>query len=270
MVGRFFARAMMVIIMAVTVWLANLTWQSGLTLGQKTILMMIESTIFISNLSLLIQSIMSFGAISVREDSFLYFLGGYEFLSESFGATQLNAHYCFLSWARSLALTLSAVVIFFVSTVSYLTVLALITFLSNPHLPTFSLKELAVFLGSMGLAVTYVSAMMKIFILFYEKLLNRNIVVRWILLSLCGSVFFGLLLGSVVFFVSGPELEGLNWLNTVMLVTGVAIALISFVGAVVGLSYCVMQLVKDASERYSILGKVWNTLCPVQTINIVR
>ena len=268
MVGRIFARLMMAAIMVVTLWLASLTWQSGLTFGQKAALMIIEGTIFLSNLSLLIQSVMSFGSISIREDSILYFLGGYAFLSERFGATQLNAHYCFLSWARSFALALSAVVIFFVSAGLYSMVLVLVTFLSDPYSLTFSLKESVVPFGFAILVGAYVIAAMKVLILFSNKLSNRNIVVKWILSSLLISVFLGILIGSVLFVTS--DRESLGWLSMTAIATGMAVAVFLVGGAIVGLSYCIMWLVKSVSEKYSTLGKVWNTLCPVQTINVVR
>ena len=270
MVGRFLARAMMVAIMAVTVWLANLTWQSNLVFGQKVLLTIIESTVFLSNLSLLIQSVMSFGTTSVKHDSLLYFFGGYAYLPESSEKTQLNTHYCLLAWVRSLVLATLAMLIGVISFGSYSIVSMLISFFSNPSLPVFTVRELAISFGLIILVFTCVIAVAKVFELFYEKLLNRNIVVRWILLSLFVSVCAGLFFGSVVSFVPSPEFEGLNWLSIVMLASGVFMALSSVAGVVMGLSYYAMRLVKNASEKYSILGRVWNTFCPVQTINVVR
>lgn len=272
MVGRLFVRMMMVVLMVVAVWLLFLIWQvySG-AFESKLLLTMMASSLLLSNLTLLIQSVISFNVYYARRESLWSLIGGYLLMPEA-QKDNFTAHYCLLSWARSFTLAMFMIIVVLLVATFCLATSGLIYFLSNPYMPHVPIREVGFYLGIVALAFLGALLGIQLFDKLSIRIVSYNRIVKGLLsriyIVIYGGFFFGTL--GYIFFSLGD----FSWFTSVSMVFGVILVLIAFVDVVIGISYGIVKLVQKASERYSerysVLGKIWNTLCPVQEINIYK
>lgn len=271
MISRVFVRTVLVAIITAMVWLVDLTWSIPFrVISHPILLTIIESAVLLAALSLLIESFRSFGVITVNRNSPWFVLSGLASLEVRANEEKkdlVSARTCELFMVRSLILAFSSIVAAMVISVLYLVIVGAVQFLSDPHVPTINWGEIAKFVGVMVSVIIPASLLFWGWMVLDKKLAGRSSFVKGSVLNLYGVIGLGILLGTAIFMTDGsvatPSLL-MSILMAISLLLGIALASI----AVVALAYGLYRLVGKTSARYSILGNVWNTICPVRTIVI--
>lgn len=273
MISRIFARTVLVAIVAVMVWLVGLTWSIQLgNISRQIFLIIIEGGVLLAALSLLIESFRSFGTITVNKNSPWYVLSGlyiFDEISKEEKGDIISARTCELFMFRSLILAFIFLALASVISVLVWAVVEIIQFLYNPYIPTVSWVEIV---SSLELFVP-VALALGLLILggqsIEKKLANKKKFVRVMVLGLYWCVGIGTFLGFVIYlFTPGPGTPSLY--EVVLIGISLSLAFVSISGMIFGIGYGLYRLVGKASTRFPVLGNVWNTLCPIHEIRVIR
>ncbi|KKT80924.1 MAG: hypothetical protein A3B99_03455 [Candidatus Yanofskybacteria bacterium RIFCSPHIGHO2_02_FULL_44_12b] len=263
MTGKLVVRTVLVSVIIVLVWALFWTWTAWFqNTGQRVGLTILEGGVLLAALSLLIESFLSFGNITVKRGTWRDILSGVYIFDEKKDISNINIRTCELFAVRSIMLAMLSMVAAMFLTTLYVAGEGLVAFLLNPHMPTINYTEWGIYIGlgvvGFGLAVLTIGI---------AKLLEKKITNKYyrvVALALYGSVIFGLLIGTCNLF---DPINDLSFFLTVLTGAGAALLLVCFVGAIFGVGYGLYKLVGNMSMRFPVLGKAWNNLCPVWTIN---
>lgn len=275
MISRVFVRSVLVAIIAVMVYLLNLTWlQQFENIAQLIALTIIESGVLLSALSLLIESFISFGDITVNRKSLWFVLSGLAIVIADQNEEEGDVVYarnCELFWARSFILAVVFLMTAAFITLMYQMVVNLVLFLFNPYVPNILWGEVAIGVGIFVIGITVFGLLFMGGILLDKKLADVRVFIKYLALVLYGCIGVGTLIGSMMFLFDTQGLINKPSLYmSIMIGIGVMIALASFIGSVLAIGFGSHKLVGIASTRFPVLGDVWNTICPVQKVTVVR
>lgn len=273
MVSRLITRTVLVSIMTVLMWTLWWTWTAefsnihGNHTAQRVALTVLESSILLAALSLLFESFLSFGTITVQRRGWAYVLSGLYLFDKDRKISSINVRTCEKFGARSVVMAIFSVLTALGLTLIYQIGKAIVLFSLNPYVPAINWPETFRFIGTLAVGIPFALLAVWGGILIVEKLANQ--VARTLVLTFYGSAVFGLFMGVISTF-EPSGFEDMSAYLVMLMGAGVALALASFVGTVFGLAYAIYKLVGMVSQRFPILGNVWNQLCPVQTVNFLE
>ncbi|HEY4474611.1 MAG TPA: hypothetical protein VJC06_01670 [Candidatus Paceibacterota bacterium] len=265
MFSRVFVRTVLVVIAVVMGWFIDLVWSSASfeNIAQRVAPTVVCGGVLVAALSLLNESLRSFGTITVKRSGLWYVLSGF------YDGESCSVRTCELFWLRSVFLTITSLMMVMVVFSLFLAIVYVINFLSNPHIPTVSwegfvsimVMSVSVFLGG-GLIMCGNWLLDK-------KMADKKMFARVLVIGLYWCVAVGIFLGFLLHFL-GKGLSVLTLHEDVLMGIGVTLALASAGGMIFGIGLGLYKLVGKASTRFPVLGNVWNTICPVQTINFIE
>lgn len=236
--------------------------------------MLIETGVGVAALSLLIESFLSFGRITVTsKNRWWNFLSGAYLLNHERkiqSTSTIEVRTCMLFTLRSI--WLAALVLFTMMFVVSLYELGelgqiLLLFLLNPHLPVVHWPKVIKYTVILILALLAIRPIIIGFELLEQKITGRHVITCWLILSLYGSVAFGLFWGLLMKFLGDSPLTKEPLYLLIAGSIGMAFVLTSAAGIMVGIGLGLYKLVGKLSQRYTWLASAFNQICPVQTIH---
>lgn len=273
MVSRLITRTVLVSIMTALTWTLWWTWTAefsniyGNHTAQRVALTVLESSVLLAALSLLFESFLSFGTISIKRGGWAYVLSGICLLEKNREASSINTRTYELFGIRSVTLSILSMMSAICLGIIYQVGKAVVSFFLNPHMPAVDWNEILWFVGLIAIAIPTMLLLLAGQTFIEKKVANR--VARVLVSVFYWSATFGLAIGTTSIFEPSGFRDMPNYL-VMLMGTGVALAVVSFVGTVFGLGYAIYKLVGMASQRFPVLGNVWNQLCPVRTINFIK
>lgn len=268
MMSRLVTRVVLVSIISAVVWSLWWTWTAEFQdIAQRVALMVLESSVLLAALSLLLESFRSFGMIAVKRGGWAYTLFGLYMFDEDRKTSSVNARTCELFGARSVVLSMLGIALTICLTLLYQSVKTVALFFLNPRVPAVNWSEALWFVGSIVIAIPVALLLLAGQTSIVKNVPNR--VVRVLVSVFYWSMTFGLAIGTASIFE--PSGFGNTPAYMVMLMgMGTALVLASFIGTVFSLAYTIYNLVGKMSQKFPVLGNVWNQLCPVQTVRFIE
>ncbi len=261
MVSRLIVRMVLALIItavAVALWW---TWTANFqNIAQRVALTLIEGGVLVAALSLLLESFLSFEEVSVRRDSWRYFLSGLSVFDEE-NASSVHIRTCEMFGARSITLSVLSLLAAAFFTVMFQLAKSVVLFLLNPHVPAINWNET---LSVVGMLVVTISLALLVF--WGWTLMNKkisNMTVKVIVSVLYGSAFFGVLMGVMNVF---QPIDDTPVYLMMLMGMGVALGLASVVGIIFGIGYVIYKFGGGVSQRFPVFQTVWNQFCPVRTV----
>lgn len=267
MISRLVTRTVLVSIITALVWALWWTWTAKFfqDTASRVELSIIESSVCLAALSLLIESFLSFGTISVKRGSWWHTFSGIYILDEDRKAPSINARTCELFGVRSVILSMFSIMTAMSLTVLYQVAKVAVLFLFNPYVPAINWHETLSTVGM--LAVTIPLALL----LFWGQTLILkkigNMAVKVVVSVLYWSVAFGVFMGIMT---ASKPINDLPVYIVMLIGTGVMLGLASVVGAICSLGYLLYRAAGKASQRFPVLQNVWNQFCPIQTVRFLE
>lgn len=267
MISRLVTRTVLVSIITALMWSLQWTWTAEFQNVERVALTVLESSVLLAALSLLLESFLSFGKITVKRDSWTYILFGLYLFDGDRKTPSINARTCELFGVRSTVMAMFSIVTALCLTIMYQIGKATLLFLLNPYILAVNWSEMLWFMETLAVVIIFGLLAVAGWVLIDRRFTNR--VVKTLILIFYGSAVFGLTMGVMSIF-EPIESEDMPAYLVMLMGTGVALAVASFGGIVFGLAYAIYKFVGKISQRFPSLGDVWNQLCPVQTINFLE
>lgn len=266
MISRLIVRTVLVSIITALAGALWGTWTVNFqNISQPVALMIVESSVLLAALSLLFESFLSFGTISVERRSWKYFLSGLYILDEDRKSPSINTRTCELFGVRSVVLSVFSIMAAICVTFLYQILKTAALFLLKPSLlPAVNWGEKLQFVG-LWVAVLPIAMLLNMVQMSIDKKIANKA------LSIVVSVFywsavFGIAMGVVSILIDPNAFQNTSVFLLMLIGTGVGLGMASLIGAIFGLAYALYKFVGRMSQRFPVLENVWNQLCPVQTV----
>ena len=272
MLSRFIVRTVLFAITIVLMWTTWLTLTTDMfqEVGSRVALTIIESGVLLAALSLLIESFRSFGTIVVDRNSYKYFLFAHFVLDFEEEKSTVDVRTCEVFATRSVAMAMLGLM-----TAGFLIMLYqlgawMILFFLNPYVPTVDWSEIAkgvlVFVAAASTALLVFGG----YLLIYGYISDRHLLVRIIILGVYLSVSLGLVIGLLMIFSGDPIYTDMPAYQIILISIGTLFGTASSVWATIAIGFRLYRLVGKMSEKFPLLGNVWNQLCPIQKVHFVE
>lgn len=154
MISRLVVRTVLVSIITALTGVLWWAWTADFeNIAQRVLITIIAGSVMIATLSLLFESFLSFGTISVERRSWKYFLSGLYMFDKNKKTPSVNARTCELFGVRSVTLSMFSVLTAMFLTILYQAAKAAALFLFDPHVPAINWHETLSVIGMIAVAI---------------------------------------------------------------------------------------------------------------------